>query len=163
MKIINNNYSYWNIIFVLFTELLFIKFGAVFYGNTSISLFVFVFSFLIGIALVGLCFEVVIYEKNEIRLFFLILLTIFQFICFWAFQYYLLERLVPGSFENLNLNPVSLLLDSTMTFLFNPSIDPISIKAESLILINLIESMILVLLILQNMYNFRKNENYIEK
>jgi hypothetical protein len=116
----------------------------------------FLFFALIGsCAIVILSTEVIREFKNSVVSLFFFLLTVVQFIIFFAFQYWYLLRILPSSFTGFSGTPVNFLYHSTMIFLFNPLIVPHGNTAEILVLINTFGSIILILFILQNIWQFR--------
>jgi hypothetical protein len=88
----------------------------------------------------------------------LVLLTavVAQFVIFFAFQYYLLLSAEPLSFPTLLTDPVSLLLNSVMVFVFNPLYVPNTDAARGLLLIETFAALGLALFVLQNISQFRR-------
>lgn len=100
----------------------------------------------------------VVEEIRKIREMFLFLCAnVSQFILFFAFQYYFLLQVSPESFPTLGSDTVSLLLQSTMVFVFNPLEVPSDIPGRILLLINTFASLGLVLFVIQNMWQLRNN------
>jgi hypothetical protein len=79
-----------------------------------------------------------------------------QFVIFFAFQYYLLLSAEPLSFPTLLTDPVSLLLNSVMVFVFNPLYVPNTDAARGLLLIETFAALGLALFVLQNISQFRR-------
>ena len=82
-----------------------------------------------------------------------------EFIAFFAFQYAFLLIIQPGSFLALAPDAVSLLLHSTMIFLFNPLYTAGTSLGRALLLINTLGALGLVLFILQNAWQLRTPKN----
>ena len=78
-----------------------------------------------------------------------------EFIVFFSFQYSLLLYIQPASFPTLATDPISMLLHSTMVFLFNPLYNPATSLGRGLLLINTLSALGLVLFILQNAWQLR--------
>jgi hypothetical protein len=79
-----------------------------------------------------------------------------EFVVFFAFQYHFLLHISPANFPLLPADPLSLLLHSTMIFVFNPLWLPATLAGEALLFINTLAAMGLVLFILQNVWQFRR-------
>jgi hypothetical protein len=78
------------------------------------------------------------------------------FVAYFAFQYWFLLITTPDSFSTpVVLNPINLFLQSTMIFLFNPLIIPVTKSAQLLVLTDSFGSFFLVAFILQNIWQFR--------
>jgi hypothetical protein len=84
--------------------------------------------------------------------------VVVEFILFSAFQYWYVLLIQPSSFSSLSAAPVSLLLQSTMVFVFNPLYLPVTELARMLLLINTLGALGLVLFILQNIWQLRSKE-----
>jgi len=82
--------------------------------------------------------------------------TVIEFLIFFSFQYYFLLHTDPNSFPGLLQDPVSLLLQSTMVFALNPLYLPQSLAGKTLLLINTLESLILALFVLQNIWQLHR-------
>lgn len=81
---------------------------------------------------------------------------VFLFVAYFAFQYWFLLITAPNSFsEVITLNPVNLFFQSTMVFLFNPLMFPVTTSAQLLVLTNAFGGFVLVAFILQNIWQFR--------
>ncbi len=83
--------------------------------------------------------------------------VLFEFLLFFTFQYMFLLQVDPASFPTLQLEPITLLLHSTMVFAFNPLYMPATLAGRALVLINTFGALGLVLFILQNIWQFRRN------
>ncbi len=98
----------------------------------------------------------VIYEyKDSVKILGMFLVTIFQFIFFFAFQYWLLLLISPESFSGFANLPVDYVLQSTLVFLFNPAITPHTEIARTLVLINIFGAIVIIMFILQNVWYFK--------
>ncbi len=82
-------------------------------------------------------------------------LIVLEFIAFFAFQYAFLLLVQPASFPTLAPDAVSLLLHSTMIFLFNPLYAAGTSFGRGLMLVNTLAALGLVLFILQNAWQLR--------
>jgi hypothetical protein len=100
--------------------------------------------------------EVIEEVKSARHMLMLLCAVLFQFLVFFTFQYLFLLQVEPTSFPTLTLEPVSLLLHSTMVFAFNPLYLPETLAARALVLINTLGALGLVLFILQNIWQFRR-------
>jgi hypothetical protein len=92
-------------------------------------------------------------------LFFIIL----EFITFFAFEYWYLVLIEPGSFPTVGPNMLSLLLHSTMAFVLNPLYLPGTEAGEVLLLVNTLSALAIVLFILQNiwqLHHLRRKEHF---
>jgi hypothetical protein len=78
-----------------------------------------------------------------------------EFVLFFAFQYGYLLFIQPASFPTLLSGPVSLILHSTMVFVFNPLYLPATVAGRALLLINTLSALGLVMFILQNVWQIR--------
>jgi len=95
--------------------------------------------------------------KSAWHMLILLSLTTTEFVIFFAFEYWFLIQQDPGSFLSLSPQPVTLLLHSVMTFVFNPIYLPADLAGQGLLLINTLGALGLVLFLLQNIGQFRKN------
>jgi hypothetical protein len=82
-----------------------------------------------------------------------------EFLVLFSFQYWYLLFVEPASFPSLSPDPLSLLLHSTMVFVFNPLNTPGSIAGEGLLLINILGALTLVMFVLQNVSQLRHKAN----
>jgi hypothetical protein len=82
-----------------------------------------------------------------------------EFIVFFAFEYAYMLASDLASFPSLTLEPVTLALQSTMVFVFNPLYMPSSVGGQALLLINTLGALALVLFILQNIWQIRTNRS----
>jgi hypothetical protein len=80
-----------------------------------------------------------------------------EFIIFFAVEYWFVGIVSPGSFPTLGSDVASLLLHSTMVFVFNPLYLPGNFIGRAFLLINTASALGLVLFILQNIWQFRRN------
>jgi len=110
-----------------------------------------------GVGIVVIATDIVEEIRNSRRMLLLLSATVIEFIVFFAFQYHFLMHLDPASFQNLVPEPVSLLLQSTMVFALNPLYMPESVGAKALLLVNTLESLVLALFVLQNIWQLHRN------
>ncbi|MCX6793275.1 MAG: hypothetical protein NTY12_04595 [Candidatus Falkowbacteria bacterium] len=86
---------------------------------------------------------------------------VFLFVAYFAFQYWFLLVTEPHSFtELIKLDPINLFFHSTMIFLFNPLMFPVTKSAQLLVLTNAFGGFVLVAFILQNIWQFKHKINY---
>jgi hypothetical protein len=100
--------------------------------------------------------EVIEEVRNTSYMLALLFVIVMEFVVFFAFQYWYLLFAQPASFPTLVTDPVSLLLHSTMIFVFNPLYLPATGAGRALLLINTLTALGLVLFILQNVWQFRR-------
>ncbi|HEY5383257.1 MAG TPA: hypothetical protein VIJ88_01745 [Candidatus Paceibacterota bacterium] len=100
--------------------------------------------------------EVIEEVKNTSYMLILLSVVVMEFIVFFAFQYWYVLLIQPASFPTLVSDPTSLLLHSTMIFVFNPLYLPATLAGRALLLINTLAALGLVLFILQNIWQFRR-------
>lgn len=117
------------------------------------------FILIFGIIGVGMNIYVAVKAIEEIKgrlpmLVFLSLIVL-EFIIFFSFEYYFLLLVQPASFPMLTTDWLSLLLHSTMVFVFNPIYLPETVAGRALLLINTLGALGLVLFILQNIWQLR--------
>ena len=110
-----------------------------------------------GLGIVFLATEVIREVRHALHMLILLSAVVLEFIVFFAFQYWYLSVLMPGTFQSLQLNPVDLLLHSTMIFALNPLYLPTTSAGEALLLINTLEALVLAIFVLQNVWQFRGN------
>lgn len=101
--------------------------------------------------------EVIEEVRNATYMLVLLTAVVTEFIVFFAFEYWYLLIVSPASFPTLAPDAVSLLLHSTMVFVFNPLYLPGTFIARALLLINILSALGLVLFILQNITQFRRS------
>jgi hypothetical protein len=87
----------------------------------------------------------------------LLSIVIGEFVIFFAVQYHFLAHIDPTAFPGLSGDPLSLLLNSTMVFVFNPLWVPQSGGGRALLLVNTLAALGLVLFVLQNISQIRRN------
>lgn len=87
----------------------------------------------------------------------LLSVTTTEFVGFFAFQYWFLLMVNPGSFANMPFTPMSIALNSVMIFVFNPIYLPTNEAGQAMLLINTLGALGLVLFLLQNISQFRKS------
>src|SRR4051812_23247449 len=73
-----------------------------------------------SIAALSIATEVIEEVRSARHMLQLLVAVVAEFVLFFAFQYYFLLGFDPNSFPTLSLDPLSLLLHSTMIFVFNP-------------------------------------------
>ena len=108
-----------------------------------------------GAGIIIVAMEAIEEVKNPRHMLLLLSAVVFEFITFFAFQYWYFSLAMPGTFQGLTLDPVTLLLHSTMVFAFNPLYLSSNVSGRALMLINTLESMALVIFVLQNVWQFR--------
>jgi hypothetical protein len=96
--------------------------------------------------------------RNATHMLVLLSAVITEFVLYFTFQYWYLLAIAPNSFSGLHDDPVSLLLHSTMIFVFNPIYLPTGTTSRILVLINTLGALVLVLFVLQNVWQFRAPE-----
>jgi hypothetical protein len=111
-----------------------------------------------GVGIVVIATEIVEEVRNSRNMLILLSATVVEFIVFFAFQYHFILHLDPNSFQNLVAEPISLLLQSTMVFALNPLYLPASVAGKALLLINTLESLVLALFVLQNIWQLHRNK-----
>lgn len=108
-----------------------------------------------GAGIIFVATEVIEEVRNARRMLFLLTAIVFEFILFFGFQYGYLLHFVPGAFQGLSADPLSVLLQSAMVFVFNPLYTPVTVTGKALLLLNTAEALILVFFVLQNIWQFR--------
>lgn len=93
------------------------------------------------------------------RMLMLLSVVVAEFVVFFAFQYAFFAVASPESFPTLPHDPVALLLQSVMVFVFNPLYIPDTSLGRALMLINTFGAVVLVLFIFQNMHSFRHRQD----
>jgi hypothetical protein len=103
--------------------------------------------------------------KGRLHVLIFLSLVVLEFIIFFSFEYWYLLLIQPASFPVLTTDWLSLLLHSTMVFVFNPIYLPATVAGRALLLINTLGALGLVLFILQNIWQLRleKPESLMEK
>jgi hypothetical protein len=101
--------------------------------------------------------EVIEEVRNAWHMLMLLSIIVGEFVIMFSFQYGYLLMLEPGSFPMLVMNPVTLLLNSVMVFVFNPLYMPATLGGQALLLVNILGALGLVLFILQNIGQFRRS------
>jgi hypothetical protein len=120
------------------------------------------FGFLLLAAVVGavgnlyVATEIVEEVRGLGHLFALLSTVTAEFIVFFAFQFYFLLMLMPQSYPTLQPQAVSLVLASTMVFVFNPLYLPATDAGRLLLLVETLSALGLVLFILQNITQLRR-------
>ena len=101
--------------------------------------------------------EVIEEVKSSWHMLLLLCVTTTEFVAFFAFQYWFLITIEPGSFASMPFTFMSIALNSVMIFVFNPIYLPTSESGQALLLINTLGALGLVLFLLQNISQFRKS------
>jgi len=99
--------------------------------------------------------EIVEEVKSAWHMIILLSAVVAEFVVFFAFEYWLLLGIEPTSYPTLPNGTTSLLLHSTMIFVFNPLYLPNTSAGQMLLLINTLGALALVMFILQNIGQFR--------
>ncbi len=120
---------------------------------------VLVLSALGALSLIYVSTEVIEEVRGARHMLLLLSAVTVEFIVFFAFQYYFMQALSPVSFPSLSNDWVSLALSSVMVFVFNPLYLPTTVVGKALLLINTLSALGLVLFILQNVWQFKRNSN----
>lgn len=94
--------------------------------------------------------------QGKVNMFVMLSVVMLQFIAFFGFQYWFLCLVEPSGFPTLVVEPVNLLLNSVMVFVFNPTNLPATVAGRALLLIDTIASIGLVLFLFQNINEFRR-------
>lgn len=116
----------------------------------------------LGVSVVGsvialsVATEVIKEVRNAAHMLILLSVVVAEFVIFFAFEYWYLLIASPMSFPTLTSDAASLLLHSTMIFVFNPLYLPSNFIGKCLLLINTVSAMGLVLFVLQNIWQFRR-------
>jgi len=108
-----------------------------------------------GAAIIAVATEAIEEVRNARHMLLLLSVIVFEFIAFFAFQYWYFIQIFPAAFQNLSPDPVSLSLQSVMVFVFNPLYLATTIAGKALMLVNTLESLVLALFVLQNIWQFR--------
>ena len=131
-----------------------------FVNNANIAVYAInVIAIVGGIGIIVVAVEAIEEVKNTRHMLFLLTAVLAEFVVFFSMQYWYISLAVPGTFAGLSLDPVTLLLHSTMIFAFNPLYMPTTLAGRALMLINTLESMGLVIFVLQNIWQFRAKED----
>lgn len=93
--------------------------------------------------------------KGHLHMLLFLSFIILEFILFFAVQYWFLMIVQPTSYPTLPLDALSLILHSTMVFVFNPLFLPATTAGRALLLVNTFSSLCIVLFILQNIWQLR--------
>jgi hypothetical protein len=101
--------------------------------------------------------EVVEEIRNANHMIAMLFAVSLEFVIFFACEYGFLIVISPSSFPSLPPDLTSLLLHSTMVFVFNPLYLPATALGRMLLLINTASSMGLVLFVLQNVAQIRRS------
>jgi hypothetical protein len=121
------------------------------------QLIIFAFAIIGSVTNIYVTTEIIEEVKSAVHMLTLLSVVVAEFVVFFTFQYWYLLLVAPGSFPTLGTSATSLLLHSTMVFVFNPLYLPATEGGRALLLINTLASLGLVLFILQNVGQFRKS------
>jgi hypothetical protein len=100
--------------------------------------------------------EVIEEVRNAQRMLALLSAVSAEFVIFFAFEYLFLTMVSTTAFPTLPHDAVSLGLHSMMIFVFNPLYLPGNALGRALLLINTASALGLVMFILQNIWQFRR-------
>ena len=117
--------------------------------------FILVFALLGAVMSIYVAVEAIEEVKGHLQTLLFLSLIVLEFIVFFSFEYYFLLLVQPTSFPTLSTDLISLLLHSTMVFVFNPLYLPATLAGRALLLINSLTALGLVLFILQNIWQLR--------
>jgi len=100
--------------------------------------------------------EVVEEVRNLRHMMALLCVVLAEFVIFFALQYYFVAHLSPASYPTLDASASGVVLQSLMVFVFNPLYLPADAAGRWLLIINTIASLGLVLFVLQNIWQLRR-------
>lgn len=100
--------------------------------------------------------EVIEEIRNARHMLVLLSVVVSEFVIFFAFEYFFLATVSTTAFPTLPHDAVSLLLHSMMIFVFNPLYLPGNGLGRALLLLDTASALGLVLFILQNIWQFRR-------
>jgi hypothetical protein len=127
------------------------------FSITSVQISVlFVISVIGSLTTIFVATEVIEEVRGAFRMILLLCAVVLEFVIFFAFQYFFLGTVQPGSFPTLLLNPSSLLLHSIMIFVFNPLYLPATSAGRILLLIQTFAALGLAFFVIQNIGEFRR-------
>ena len=129
--------------------------GSMSVGGTAEWMVILIFAFIGGTATIVVSTEAIEEVKNATHMLVILSGVVFEFVAYFAFQYWYLLMILPYSFSGISDDPVSLLLHSTMIFVFNPLYLPTNAVGRALLLINTLQALVLAFFILQNIWQFR--------
>jgi len=136
--------------------------NVIFGTNLAGSVVVVIGALIGGLFVIVIATEVIEEVRKPFHMLILLSAVVFEFIVFFAFQYWYLSIVAMESFQFLLLDPISMLLHSTMVFALNPIHMPMTSPARALILINTLESLVLAFFVLQNVWQFRNEPTDLE-
>lgn len=102
--------------------------------------------------------EVIEEVRNARHMLVLLSIVVTESVVFFAFEYAFLLSIAPQSFPTLNGDASNFLLQSLMVFVFNPLYLPADLLGRMLLIINTASALVLVLFILQNIWQFRRSK-----
>ena len=135
-------------------EILLIHFLPVVAAN---EIFILIFALLGSIINIYVSIEAIEEVKGRLKMLGFLSLIVLEFILFFALQYWFLVSVQSTSFPTLPTDPISLILHSTMIFVFNPLFIAETLAGRTLLLIHTLSSLALVLFILQNIWQLRNS------
>jgi hypothetical protein len=109
-----------------------------------------------AVAMLYVAMEAIEEVRNARRMLGMLSAIVVEFIMFFAIQYDLLALVSPESYPTLPRDGLTVLLHSVMIFVFNPLYLPADLVGRALLLINTAGALALVLFILQNIWQFRR-------
>ena len=146
------SHLFWGIMGLLIIQAFLLWFLPVGAMNESLIL---VFG-IVGVAMnIYVAIEAIEEVKGRLQMLAFLSLIVVEFIIFFSFEYWYLLLEQPASFPTLTADLLSLLLHSTMVFVFNPIYLPATAVGNALLLINTLGALGLVLFILQNIWQIR--------
>jgi hypothetical protein len=128
------------------------------HSSTAQWIGVLIFAFVGGAGTIVVSTEVIEEVRNATHMLILLSGVVFEFVAYFAFQYWYLLTILPDTFSGINNDAVSLLLHSIMIFVFNPIYMPTNSVGRGLLLINTLEALVLALFVLQNIWQFRQQD-----
>ena len=111
-----------------------------------------------AIGLLYVSTEVIEEVRNARRMLILLSVVMIEFVVFFACEYWFLVTVSSTAYPSLPHDAVSMLLHSTMVFVFNPLYLPTNGLGQLLLIINTLSALGLVLFILQNVWQFRREK-----
>lgn len=125
------------------------------YINIRLAIII-IFGGLSSLGILFLAYEVIRDVQKSINMIIGLVSIVVLFVAYFAFQYWFLLLTTPNSFtELIAINPINLFFQSTMIFLFNPLIFPVTQSAQLLMITNVFGGFILVAFILDNIWQFK--------
>jgi hypothetical protein len=130
--------------------------------SATTALWIICIASLIGtIAIMYVATEVIEDIRASRRMLVFLSAVVAEFLIFFSFQYWYLIFVQPSSFPSLSPDSLSLLLHSTMVFVFNPLNTPQTTAGQALLLINILGALVLAMFIFQNISQLRRKDSAI--